>query len=70
MRTIDAVPQDAVGRHVASDDCPCRPMPGHDLEEPSQPVRLHRHATWPRDQMPPPSADALLWRSRRHVDHE
>jgi hypothetical protein len=61
--TLDAVPFDVVGRHVAADDCPCRPIPGRDLADPTQPVRLHRHSA---PEAPPPEADALLWhRDRR-----
>ena len=61
-RTLDAVPFDAVGPHVPSDDCPCRIVPGHDMADPTQPVRLHRHSA---PEAPPPEADALLWRTRR-----
>jgi hypothetical protein len=64
MRPIHAVPLDARGPHVPLPSCPCHPIEATDLEEPGAIIVIHRHATWPRDQMPPPEADALLWRSR------
>jgi hypothetical protein len=61
---IHAKPVDAAGNHVPSQSCPCGVVLAVDMLEPGRVVYVHRHATWPRD-VPPPEADALLWRTRR-----
>jgi hypothetical protein len=63
---IHAKPVDASGHHVPLESCPCRPILAADMAEPSRVVYVHRHATWPRDDVPP-GADALLWRSGEKV---
>jgi hypothetical protein len=66
MRPVDAIPIDARGDHRPSDSCPCVPIEGSDLLEPSVRVRIHRHIP-DRPDAPPPDADRLLWRSRERT---
>jgi len=63
-RPVDAIPVDARGDHRPSDSCPCHPIQAGDLLEPRTVVRIHRRMPDVRD-VPPPEADALLWRTRR-----
>ena len=65
-RVVHALPVDAAGDHRPHPTCPCHPVLAADMAEPATIVYCHRHNA-PREAVPAPDADALLWRSRPEV---
>jgi hypothetical protein len=68
-RIIHALPVDAAGDHRPYPHCPCHPVLAADMAEPGIVVYCHRHNA-PRDAMPSPNADRLLWRSGNPIPPE